>query len=291
MPNLPKNFGRAVDLSSLGKPRAPKSAQSNFSEATAENFIPELVAKSKEIPVVVLAYSDRSPASIEIRDLLAKLSHADGGSWKFGAIDVDNQPELAQALRLQTIPSAFAFIAEQAVPLPDLPPREDQIRGLLSQIFKIAQERGLKVDIPETPEPKMEPEEIAALSAMESGDYSGAAMAYRNWLQRDPNEPLAKIGLAQCELMVRISALDPALTLKNADARPDSLSDQMMAADIEIAQGKSKNAFDRLLNCVTKMRGEDREKAKAHLLTLFQLVDPRDPDLVKARQLLASALF
>ena len=291
MPQLPRNFGRAVDLSSLGKPKSTQSASVGFLEATVANFIPDFVAKSKDIPVIVLAYSDRSTVSVEIRDLLAKVSEVDGGSWRFGAINIDAEPQLVQALRLQTVPSAFAFIAEQALPLPELPAREDQIRALLSQIFKLAQERGLQVTVPEMPEPKMEPEEIAALAALEKGDYSGAAMAYRNWLQRDPGEALAKIGLAQCELMMRIENLDPVRTVKDADAKPDSLAEQLMAADVELAQGQQKLAFERLLRCVRNMTGADRERAKTHLLGLFQLVDPRDPDLIKARQGLASALF
>ena len=137
----------------------------------------------------------------------------------------------------------------------------------------------------------MEPEEVAALSALEKGDYSGAAMAYRNWLQRKPGEVLAEIGLAQCELMIRISTLDPARTIKNANEKPHSLQDQMMAADIEIAQGMNKQAFDRMLTVMRLLSGDEKSKAKDHLLSLFKLVDPRDPELIKARQELASALF
>lgn len=291
MPQLPKNFGRAVDLSSLGKPKPAAASESNFPVATAANFMSDFVAKSRELPVIVLAYSERSPASVEVRDVLAKLALADGGSWKFGAISIESEPELIQALRIQAVPSGFAFIAEQALPLPELPANAEQLRGLIAQIFKLAKERGLSVQVPEIPEPQMEPEEAAALSAMERGDFSGAAMAYRNWLQRSPSEPLAKIGLAQCELMIRIESLDPARTIATADAKPDSITEQMMAADVEIAQGEQRKAFERLLNSMRSMSGADRDRAKEHLLNLFQLVDPRDPDLIKARQTLASLLF
>ena len=137
----------------------------------------------------------------------------------------------------------------------------------------------------------MEPEEVAALSALESGDYSGAAMAYRNWLQRKPDEQLAKIGLAQCELMIRIEALNPELTITDANANPTMIDKQLMAADIEIAQGAPKSAFERLITYVRNSAGEDKKRAKDHLLLLFQLVDPSDPDLIRARNELASALF
>jgi putative thioredoxin len=292
MPQIPKNFGRAFDLSSLTKPKSSaNSSQTSFEEATVENFMTDFVQTSKEKPVFLVAYTDRAAVTVEIRDLLAKIALEDKGSWKFGAISVDNQPQLIQALRFQSLPAAAVFIDEQLLPIPELPAREDQLRMLLAQIFKIAKEKGMKVEVPDVPEPKLEPEEAAAFSALEKGDFSGAAMAYRNWLSRVPDEPMAKIGLAQCELRLRIEALDFDRTIKSADSKPDSLQEQLMASDIEVATGNHKGAFERLLRCVKSMSGEDKNRAKEHLLLLFQLVDPSDPELIKARQSLASALF
>jgi putative thioredoxin len=116
-------------------------------------------------------------------------------------------------------------------------------------------------------------------------------MAYRNWLQRKPDEVMAKIGLAQCELMIRIAGLNPAKTIEEADSHPGDIAPQLMAADIEIAQGLQKRAFERLITFVRNSSGDERKKAKEHLLLLFQLVDPSDPDLIRARTELASALF
>jgi putative thioredoxin len=292
MPQLPKNFGRAFDLSSLTKPKSsPSQSQVSFEEATVENFMTDFVQASKEKPVFLVAYTERAAVTVEIRDLLAKIALEDKGSWKFGAINVDNQPQLIQALRFQSLPAAAVFIDEQLLPIPELPAREDQLRMLLAQIFKIAKEKGMNLEVPDVPEPKLEPEEAAAFSALEKGDFGGAAMAYRNWLSRVPDEPMAKIGLAQCELRLRIDALDFDRTIKSADAKPDSLQEQLMASDIEVATGNHKSAFERLLRCVNSMSGEDKNRAKEHLLLLFQLVDPSDPDLIKARQSLASALF
>jgi len=287
--SLPANFGRAFDLSSLGKTKATSAA--TVHEATAENFLTDFVQISKTKPVLLVAYTDRAPQTLELKDLLAKLSKDDGESWKFGGVNIETEPQLVQALRIQSLPAAFAFIAEQVLPLPEIPAREDQIRILLAQVFKIASERGLLVNVPEIPEPRMEPEEIAALSAMEKGDYFGAAMAFKNWLQRSPNEQMAKLGLAQCELALRISSLDFERTLRDGDANPSLLQHQLMAADVEFALGRRKEGFERLLRAVSRFKGEDRNRAKDHLLLLFQLVDQSDPDLIKARQVLASALF
>lgn len=291
MPPLPGNFGRAFDLSSLTKPKTETVSSSVALEATVENFITDFVSISKEKPVVLLAYSQRSPASVELRDLMAEMSLADKQSWLFGAIDADAQPQLAQALQIPSIPYAIAFIAEQPLALFDRPYPQEQIAMVISKLFEMAKEKGLAVEIPEAKEVPLEPEEAAALAALESGDYSGAAMAYRNWLQRKPDELMAKIGLAQCELMVRISELDPQDTIKQANQEPASVEKQIKAADIEIAQGQIKSAFDRLINVVRTSDGDAKKLAKEHLLLLFQLVDPSEPDLIRARTELASALF
>lgn len=284
-------MGRAFDLSSLTKPKVEASQSSIVPEATVENFMTTFVATSKEKPVVLLAYSPRSKASIDLRDLMFSMSEADKQSWAFGAINADTQPQLAQALQIQSVPMALAFVDEQPLALFDRVYPREQIALVIAKLFEVAKERGLKVEVPEVQEAPMEPEEAAALSALESGDYSGAAMAYRNWLQRKPDEAIAKIGLAQCELMIRISGLNPATTISDADSHPTEVGKQLMAADIEIAQGLQKRAFERLVTFVRNSSGDDRQKAKEHLLLLFQLVDPSDPDLIRARTELASALF
>ncbi|MFZ8872382.1 MAG: hypothetical protein ACO2YW_04395, partial [Candidatus Nanopelagicaceae bacterium] len=158
MPQLPNNFGRAFDLSSLTKPKpTPGAATTNFQSATVENFMVDFVQASKDLPVFLIAYSEHAPMTLELRDLLAKLASEDGGSWKFGAIDVESQPQLIQALRIQSLPAAVAFIDEQMLPIPEIPNREDQLRVLIAQIFKIAKERGMKVKVHEIPAHKMAP--------------------------------------------------------------------------------------------------------------------------------------
>ena len=284
-------MGRAFDLSSLTKPKVDSSSSSNVPEATVENFMTTFVATSKEKPVVLLAYSPRSKASVDLRDLMFAMSEADKQSWAFGAINADTQPQLAQALQIQSVPMALAFVDEQPLALFDRVYPREQIALVIAKLFEVAKERGLNVEVPQVQEAPMEPEEVAALSALESGDYSGAAMAYRNWLQRKPDEVIAKIGLAQCELMMRISGLNPEKTITDADSHPTDITKQLMAADVEIAQGLQKRAFERLVTFVRNSFGDDRQKAKEHLLLLFQLVDPSDPDLIRARTELASALF
>jgi len=284
-------MGRAFDLSSLTKPKVEAEPSSLIPEATVENFMDSYVAVSKTKPVVLLAYSPRSKASIDLRDLIYSMSEEDKQSWLFGAINADTQPQLAQALQIQSVPMAIAFIDEQPLALFDRVYPREQIALVIAKLFEVAKDRGLNVSVPEVKETPLEPEEAAALSALENGDYSGAAMAYRNWLQRKPDEAMAKIGLAQCELMIRVAGLNPAMAISDANKHLEDLTKQLIASDIEIVQGQPKRAFERLITFVRNSSGDDRKKAKEHLLLLFQLVDPSDPDLIRARSELASALF
>jgi putative thioredoxin len=238
-----------------------------------------------------LCWSPRSAQAKEILEILGKLESADQNTWLLGTVNVDTQAAVAQALQVQSVPVAIAIIQEQMIPLFESVPPLDQVRLVINKLLELAAGKGIgkapeNTAVVETP---MEPEEEAAYAAMEKGDYAAAKAAYQSWLKRKPNDPVATIGLAQADLMNRINGLDFALTLKNSKA--DDLTSQMMCADIEIAQGDYEAAFNRLIAAVKNFTADDRDKAKAHLLQLFNLVDPADPRLVKARGQLASALF
>ena len=282
------NFGNAFDLSSLKKPTADQLPTVGI-PVTQENLVSEFVSKSKEKVVVLLAWSTRSAQSKEILETLGKLMAADKDAWILGTVDVDSQPQVAQALQIKSVPVAIAIVAEQLLPLFESVPPADQVRLVINKLLELASQKGVG-KAPEGPtEIPMEAEEEAAYAAMEKGDYKAAKNSYEAWLKRKPNEQVAIVGLAQVNLMLRIDGLDPVLTLKNA--KDDDLTSQLMCADIQIASGDLSGAFDRLLKVIKLKKGDEADKAKAHLIALFNLVDPTDPRLVKARSELASVLF
>jgi len=282
------NFGNAFDLSTLKKPTADQLPTVGIA-VTQENLVSEFVTKSKEKVVVLLAWSARSTQSKEILETLGKLEKADNNTWLLGTVDVDSQPQVAQALQIKSVPVAIAIIAEQLLPLFESVPPADQVRLVINKLLELASQKGVG-SAPEGPtEIPMEPEEEAAYAAMEKGDYKAAKLSYEAWLKRKPNEQVAVVGLSQVNLMLRIEGLDPVLTLKNA--KDDDLTSQLMCADIQVASGDYEAAFDRLLKVIKSKTGDERDKAKAHLISLFNLVDPTDPRLIKARAALASALF
>ncbi len=297
LPPLPKNFARAVDLSSLGKPPVDSSKIPGL-PITQENLVSEVLPVSGQKVVIVICWSPRSAQSIELLATMDKLNQADSlpdgqPLWLLGTVNVDEQPQVAQALQVQSVPLAIAVIAEQLVPLFEAVPPADQVRLVVDKVVALAAERGVG-QAPaerEIAEPALEPEEVESMAAMEKGDFQGAKVAYEKLLARKPGDNLAKLGLAQTELLIRIEGLNPPETIAKANENKSDLTLAISAADVEIASGLNKAAFDRLINLVKVSSGDEKKKAREHLLALFQLVDPADPDLILARKELASALF
>jgi putative thioredoxin len=110
-------------------------------------------------------------------------------------------------------------------------------------------------------------------------------------LHQTPADPEAKAGLAQVALLRRTDGADAATALAAADAAPDSLDAQALAADIELLTGRVDEAFARLVALVARTSGGERTAARDHLLGLFLLVGDTDPRVGKARTALANALF
>jgi len=282
------NFSNVFDLSTLKKSDLPESPIPGIA-VTQENLVSDFVSKSKEQVVVLLCWSPRSAQSKEILDILGKLESADKGAWLLGTVDVDSQPQVAQALQVKAVPIAIAIVAEQLLPLFESVPQIDQVRLVINKLLELASQKGVGQAPEVLAEIPLEPEEQAAYAALEKSDFKAAKIAYESWLKRKPNEPVAVIGLAQVDLMLRVEGLDPELTLKSA--KSDDLTSQLMCADIEIATGNNEAAFTRLLNVIRSFSGDEKEKAKLHLIQLFNLVNPSDPSLLKARNELASLLF
>lgn len=285
--SLPPNFGQAFDLSSLTKPKVDPSIPLPGLEVSVENLSTDILPLSLVRPVIVLMWSTRSPESVEMLKTLGKLETDYKAAFSLARVDIDASPEVAQAFQTKAIPYAVAIIAEQMVPLFEQTYPEAQIKMVLDKVLTLASEQG----VGQAPEEQIEPEEVEAMNALELGDYAGAEAAYKKWLSRKPAETLAKLGLAQTQLLIRTQSLDLNTVIAQSTAAPANVELNIKAADLEIVNGDVEAAFTRLLSAIKVSSGDDRTKLKNHLLELFALVDPSDPRLTAARKELASALF
>ena len=285
--SLPPNFGQAFDLSSLTKPKVDPSVPMPGIEVSVENLSSDILPLSLIRPVIVLMWSPRSPESVEMVKVLGKLEGDYKEAFALARVDIEAHPQVAQAFQTKSIPYAVAIIAEQMVPLFEQSYPEAQVRMVLDKVLTLASEQGVGA----APVEAMEEEEIEAMEALEAGNFVTAEAAYKKWLARKPAENLAKLGLAQTQLLIRTEGLELNTVLDESTKNPSDIALQLKAADVEIVNGGVEAAFTRLLHAVRATSGDDRAKVKDHLLNLFALVDPSDPRLVAARKELASALF
>jgi putative thioredoxin len=285
--SLPPNFSRAFDLSSLGKPASDTQSPLPGIEVTAQNLQNELLPLSEQKPVVVICWTPRSAESVATLRILGELEATDNGAWALAKVNVEEQAPVAQALQVRTVPYGVVFIGGKAIPFMEQPLGDSQLREVIQKILSLAAQQG----IGEAPVETAEPEEEEALAALDKGDYETAEAAYRRLLARKPNDPYAKLGLAQVELLARTHGVDAAKAMEAAIKNPEDVLIQLQCADVEVLSGYLEPAFERLLRLIGVLAGDEQKKVKNHLLNLFTLVDPADPRVIKARTQLANTLF
>jgi thioredoxin-like negative regulator of GroEL len=209
---------------------------------------------------------------------------------------------------VQSIPMVVAVIGGQLADgfLGAMP--EAQVRQWLDQVLTVAEKLGVlppgstdaeadqNADAGAAPGEYDEAEQLPpafaeARAAMERGDLEAAARAFEQELASSPGDPIAKAGLAQVNLIRRVGSYDQARARRDAAERPGDVQAQIAVADIDLATGRIEEAFDRLLGVVRRTTGEDRDRARAHLVSLFDLLPPRDPRVTKARSTLTTLLF
>ena len=303
-------LSRAVDLSAL-KARAdaartaPQSGQSaptptgdHAVDVTEATFQAEVVERSLEVPVIVALVASWSGQAQQLVALLEKLAAEFKGTWRLAKVDVEASPRIAQLFGAQAVPMTIAVAAGQPVEaFGDIPP-EPQLRQWLTSLVDALRDRlpGIRAaESAEGPEPVDQPEPedprlVAAETALERGDYAAAEAAYQSILDAEPANEHAAAALAQVRFLARTQATDPSVIVR-ADMSPDDVDAQMAAADLEVAGQQVEKAFARLINAVRRSSGDDRDKARGHLVGLFDLFEPDDPRVAKARRDLASALF
>ncbi|WP_184841475.1 tetratricopeptide repeat protein [Allocatelliglobosispora scoriae] len=280
----------AVDLGALATPRSASPAGAvegdaaagpagvgGFMSVTEANFQQEVVDRSMTIPVVLEFVAGQQYAG---DPALAKF--AAEGTFVLVRSDIQVSPRLAQALRIQNLPTIFAFVGGQ--PIDGLPGQlpEAQLRQWIDAVLRAG---GLEVEQPE------DPRLTAADEALIMGDLDAAEKAYQKILADTPRDAAAEAGLAHVALAKRLVGVEFAAAIAAADADPADVPAQLLAADAEAYSGEAERAYARLIGLIRRVFGEEREKVRQHLVSLFAVAGPDDPAVATARRQLASALF
>ncbi|NIY68388.1 tetratricopeptide repeat protein [Streptomyces malaysiensis] len=269
-------------------------------------FQQDVLQRSTEVPVVIDFWAEWCEPCKQLGPVLERLATEYAGRFVLAKIDVDANQMLFQQFGVQGIPAVFAVIAGQPVPLFQGAAPEAQIRQVLDQLIQAAEQQFGIVGTPVEPGAEAEADEqdeqavpesprdialAAAHQALDAGDLSGAVRAYQNVLADDPADEEARLGLAQAQLLERVQGVDATQVRKAAAESPADVKAQIAAADLDLVGGHVEDAFGRLVEAVRRTAGEDRDAARVHLLSLFDVIGGEDPRVVAARGALARVLF
>lgn len=285
----------ASDPGSDGDAPPPAPSSGAVIDVTEATFQTEVVERSLHQLVIVDLWAEWCGPCKQLSPVLERLAGESGGAWIVAKVDVDANPRIAQLFGAQSIPTIVAIGGGQPVDafsgaLPEPEIRKwinallDALRDKLPAIREAEANGGGPVEEPE------DPRFTEAEEAFERGDFAAAQAAYERILDVEPANELAKNALAQVKFTARAEAADPDARTK-ADADPADLDAQLAAADLDIAENDVEASFKRLIDVVRRTAGDDRNKAREHLVALFDLFDPADDRVMKARRDLASALF
>ncbi|WP_313355700.1 tetratricopeptide repeat protein, partial [Microbacterium sp.] len=232
--------------------------------------------------------------------IIEKVTREQRGRVVLAKVDVDANPQVAQAFRAQSIPMVVALIGGQPVPMFTGAVPEEQVREVFARLLEVAGQNGVTGSVPfgddapaadaDEPAP-LPPLHAEAFEAIEAGDYARAISAYEKALAENPRDEDAKAGLGQVRLLHRVQGLDLQQVRAAAAAGPTDVDAQFQVADLDLAGGHVDDAFGRLLDLFTAVDADSRTRVRERLVELFELIGPTDPRVTSARTRLTSLLF
>jgi putative thioredoxin len=287
-------------------------------DAGVKDFEARVLHASIEAPVIVDFWSPRSNICKQLTPLLEAAVRAAGGKVRLARVNIDEHPQLAQALRVQSVPTVYAFFQGQPVnAFSGLQPAAE-IKNFVDQLLQLS--KGAQpdaIDIPATLK--------QAATDLAAGDIATAQNLYASILEQDEKNASAYAGLVRT--FIAAKALDQAQEFIDS-VPPEIAKDPNFAAAktaLELARnkptgdmtalyqaleknpadhqarfdlallffsnGEKASAVDELVEIIRRNRTWEEDKARKQLLTFFEAMGPADPETSAGRRKLSAVLF
>lgn len=287
---------------------------SNVIEISQDQFIEEVVEKSKTTPVIVDFWAPWCGPCKQLTPVLEKVIESKKGKVILAKINVDENQGIAAQLNVRSIPTVYGFVDGKPIDAFQGAQPESKIEEMVKKLIDLA---------PGNEIPKLLAE---ADSLFKEKKYEEAQKIYENLIALDPGNPSVIAGMLRCllqlqknddakeifnslddeilknEEIIKIKKLIDNLDNSNKGESIDELKNKLnLDPDnkdliLEIAEkyfslNQNEIGFETLLDLYNKDSKWNDEIAKKKLLEYFDLLGFNDPNVMNARKKLSSMMF
>jgi putative thioredoxin len=298
----------------LGLGEKPQAATDLIKETNEAGFMADVIEASREVPVIVDFWATWCGPCKTLGPMLEAAVTAAKGKVRMVKVDVDQNQRIAAQLRIQSIPTVYAFFQGQpvdgfqgAVPASELKAFIDRVSALggdggLADAIQAAEDmlaEGAAVDAAETFAAILgeEPENVAAYAGLVRSHLALGNLEQAEAFIAAAPAAIAKskdldAARAQLELARQAANAGPEVELRAAvEANPNDHQARFDLAAALLAAEKPAEAVDQLLELFRRDREWNGGAAKTQLFTIFDALKPQDPIVLAGRRRLSSMIF